>query len=160
MIGTTDTKSKKATSRKAHKISGQNEKEELLASEVNAVSTDKGKETKQPGGKKRNKGKKKKQEESSPEKSSPNPSGDKKPNRPCLICDEDHWTRDCPYKVELRKFFKNSKTSVVLTDPFTNPGTNLVASDNASPSQVLILLVSKQQNDALITRRNKDYRNP
>ncbi|MCY6488103.1 hypothetical protein, partial [Actinobacillus pleuropneumoniae] len=64
MIGTTDTKSTKATSKKARKISIQNAKEELLASEVNVVSTDKGKETKQPGGKKKNKGKKKKQEES------------------------------------------------------------------------------------------------
>jgi len=63
MIGTTDTKSTKATSKKACKISSQNVKEGLLASEVNAVSTDKGKETKQPGGKKKNKGKKKKQEE-------------------------------------------------------------------------------------------------
>jgi len=98
--------------------------------------------------------------ESSPEKSSANPSGDRKPNRPCLICDEDHWTRECPYKAELRKFFKSSKTSAVLTDPFLNPGTNLVASDNASPSQVLMLSVSKQLNDALISTRNKDYGNP
>ena len=72
MIGTTDTKSTKATSKMARKISSQNAKDELLTSEVNAVSTDKGKETKQPGGKKENKGKKKKQEESSPEKSSAN----------------------------------------------------------------------------------------
>ena len=60
VIGTTDTKSTKATSKKARKISSQNAKEELLASEVNVVSTDKGKETKQLGGKKKNKGKKKK----------------------------------------------------------------------------------------------------
>jgi hypothetical protein len=53
VIGTTDTKSTKATSKKARKISSQNANEELLASEVNAVSTDKGKETKQPGGKKK-----------------------------------------------------------------------------------------------------------
>jgi len=59
MIGTTDMKSTKAQSKKAHKNSGQNA-DELLASEVNAVSSDKGKETKQPGGKKNNKGKNKK----------------------------------------------------------------------------------------------------
>ena len=144
VIGTTDTKSTKATSKEARNISSQNEKDELLTSEVNVVSTDKGKETKQPGGKKKNKGKKKKQEESSPEKSSANPSGDKKPNHPCLICDENRWTRDCPYKDELKKFFKNSKTLAVLTDPFPNPGTNMVASDNASLSQVLMFFVSKQ----------------
>ena len=43
VIGTTNTKSTKATSKKACKISSQNANEELLASEVNAVSTDKGK---------------------------------------------------------------------------------------------------------------------
>ena len=36
----------------------------------------------------------------------------------------------------------------------------MVASENASPSQVLMLSVSKQQNDALILTRNKDYGNP
>jgi len=121
MIGTTSMKSTKATSRKACKISDQNENEEILTSEVNAMSTDKGKEPKQPGGKKKEKSKKKKQDDSSPEKPSANPSGQKKPTQPCLICDEDHWMRDCPYKAEVKKFFKNSKTSAVLTDPFPNP---------------------------------------
>ena len=53
MIGTTNVKSTKATSKKARKISDQNAKDEILDSEVNAVSTDKGKETKQPGSKKK-----------------------------------------------------------------------------------------------------------
>ena len=107
------------------------------------MSTDKGKEPKQPGGKKKKKGKKKKQEESSPEKSSANAYGDRKPNCPCLICDEDHWTRDFPHKPEVKKLYKSAKTSTVLTDPFPSPGTNLVASDNASPSQLLMLSISK-----------------
>ena len=47
-------------------FSSQNANEELLTSKVNVVSTDKGKEPKQPGGKKKKKGKKKKQDESSP----------------------------------------------------------------------------------------------
>ena len=81
MIGATDTKSTKATPKKAHKISSQNANEELLDSEVNAVSTDKGKQQKQPGGKKKKKGRKKKQDESSPEKPSTNPSGQRKPPR-------------------------------------------------------------------------------
>jgi len=160
MLGMTSMKTVKAKLKKAHIVSGQNANEKLLALEVNAVSTDKGKETKKPRGKKKNKGKKKKQEESSPEKSSANCSRDRKPNRPCLICDEDHWTRECPYRAELRKFFKNSKTLVVLTNPFLNLGTNMVASDNASLSKVLMLSVSKQQNDALISTRNKYYGNP
>ena len=48
----------------------------------------------------------------------------------------------------------------MLTDPFPNPGTNLVESGNASPSQVLMLPVSKQENDALISTRKKHYGNP
>lgn len=47
-----------------------------------------------------------------------------------------------------------------MTNPFPNPGTKLVASENASPSQVLMLSVSKQLNDALILTRSKDYGNP
>jgi len=47
-----------------------------------------------------------------------------------------------------------------LTNPFSNPETNLVAIDHASPSQVLMLCISKHQNDALISTRNNDYGNP
>ena len=116
MIGMTETKSTKATSKKARKISSQNANEELLASEVNAVSTDKGKQLKQPGGKKKKKGRK------------------RKPPAGCHICDEDHWTRDCPHIAKVKKLFKSSKTSAVLTDPFPNPGTKLVANQNPSQS--------------------------
>ena len=60
MIGTTRKNTVKANSKKARMVSGQNVNEELLTSEVNVVSTKKGKETKQLGGKKKRKGKKKK----------------------------------------------------------------------------------------------------
>ena len=98
---------------KARKISDQNEKDELLASEVNS---DKGKQLKQLEGKKKKKGRK------------------RKPPAGCHICDEDHWMRDCPHIPEVKKIFKISRISAVLTDPFPNPGPNLVASNNASPS--------------------------
>jgi len=160
VICMTNTKTTKDTSKKSHTVSGQNENKELLASGVNAMLPDKGKELKQPGAKKKGKSKKKKRDDSSPKKSSANPSGKKKPPSPCHICDEDHWTSDCPYKAEVKKFFKSSKTSMILIDLFPNPETNLVASGNASPSQVLMLSISKQQNDALISIRNKYYRNP
>ena len=127
-------------------------------SEVSAVSTDKGKHLKQPGGKKKKKGRKKKQDESSPEKPSANPSGQRKPPARSHICDEDHWTRDCPHKAQVKKLFKSSKTSAVLTDPFPNPGTKLVTNQNASRSQVLMLSISNHQNNALT--RSKDYGNP
>jgi len=123
VIGATSTKLTKATSKKARKIFDQNANEELLASEVNAMSTDKGKQLKQPGGKKKKKGRKKKKDESSPEKPSANPSRQRKPLAGCRICDEDHQTRDCPHKAEVKKLFKSSKTSTILTNPFPNSGT-------------------------------------
>jgi len=46
----------------------------------------------------------------------------------------------------------------VLTDPFPNPETKLVANQNASRSQVLMLSITKQQNDALTG--SKDYGDP
>ena len=156
--GATNTKSTKATSKKASKISDQNANEQLLASKVNVVLTEKGKQLKQLGGKKKKKGRKEKQDESSPEKPSSNPYGEREPLAGCQICDEDHRTRDCPHKAEVKKLFKSSKTSAVLTDPFPNPGTKLVANQNASRSQVLMLSISKQQNDALT--RNKVCGNP
>ena len=107
VIGMTSTKTTKATSKKACIVSIQDANEEHLASEVNVVSTDKGKETKQPGGKKKEQGKKKNQGDSSPRKPSTNPSGNVKPKTPCHICDEDHWTKECPYKEELRKSLKS-----------------------------------------------------
>ena len=132
VIGTTSMKLTKATSKKARKIYDQNANEELLASEINAVSTNKGKPLKQPGGKKKKKGRKKKQYESSPEKPSTNPYGQRKPPAGCQICYEDHRMRDCPHKAEVKKLFKSSKTSAILTNPFPNPETKLVANQNSS----------------------------
>jgi len=43
---------------------------------------------------------------------------------------------------------------------FLSLETNLVAIDHASPCQVLMLSISKQQNDVLISTRNKYYGNP
>ena len=154
VIGMISMKSTKASSKKDHKVSSQDANEEILASKVNAMSTNKGKEPKQPRGKKKGKSKKKKQDDLSPEKSSANPSGKNKPLSSCHICDEDHWTIDCPHRAEIKKFFKTSKTSAVLTDLFPNPETNMVTSDNASPSHVLMFSISKQQNEALLSTRN------
>jgi hypothetical protein len=160
VIGTANAKSTRDSNKKARKTSNQKANQEILASEVNAVSTDKDKNSNQPGSKKKqNKGKKKKQGGSSPQKTSSNPPGQRKQFPPCQICDENHSTKNCPFKAELKRFFKSSQTSAVLTDPFPAPGQNMVDSGNASPSQVLMLSVSKQ-NDALISTRNKDYGNP
>lgn len=60
MIGEIGINTIKATSKKARTVSSKNANDQILASEVNVMSTDKGKEDKQPGGKKKKKGKKKK----------------------------------------------------------------------------------------------------
>ena len=45
----------------------------------------------------------------------------------------------------------------MLTDPFPNPDTNLVATDPAPSSQVLVLSSTKPSQDILVSTRNKDY---
>ena len=50
-----------------------------------------------------------------------------------------------------------SHGSAVLTDPFPNPDTNLVATDPASSLQVLTLSVMKPSTDVLVSMRNKYY---
>ena len=99
------------------------------------MSTEKGKNPKQPGGKKKGSNKKNKHEDLTPEKPYGNPPGKKKPSQPCFICDEEPYTKDFPHQAEVKKFLKKtSNTSVVLTNPFPNLETNVVSSDLASPS--------------------------
>lgn len=52
---------------------------------------------------------------------------------------------------------KTSHASAMLTNPFPNPDTNLVATDPISSSQVLMLSVTKPSIDILVSTRNKDY---
>ena len=49
---------------------------------------------------------------------------------------------------------------MVLIDLFLNPEMHMVATDNASTSQVLMLSITNKKNDVLISIRNKDYGNP
>lgn len=60
MIGASSTETKRRSSGKALVVSSQNENDKPLASEINAVSSDKGKNPKQLGGKKKGKNNKKK----------------------------------------------------------------------------------------------------
>jgi len=130
-----------------------------LASEINFVSSDKGKNEKRPGSKKKGKAKKK-QNPPPQEKSSYSSSPARKPRCPCLIYNEDHFTRYCPHRSEVSKLLKTSSASAVLTNPFLNLETHLVATDHASTSQVLILSTSKPKIYALVSTRSKDYGNP
>jgi len=77
-----------------------------------------------------------------------------------LICNDDNYTIDYPQRPEVSKLLKASNTSAVLTDPFPAMETHLVATDHASTSQVLMLSITKPQNEVLVSTRNKDYGNP
>ena len=136
-----------------------NASENTLAFEVNVVSSDKGKNQKQPGGKKKGKNKKK-QDNSTKEKSSDSSTSARKPRYPCLICNDDHFTRDCPHCSKVSNLLKTSNTSAIFTDPFPKSKAHLVVTDHASTSQVLILSITKPQNEVLVSMRKKDYGNP
>jgi len=103
-----------------------------ITSEIIVVesSTDKGKqsENKKKGKRKAKKG------THSKEKSNKNePSDEKKKLRyPCLICDEDHYTKECPHLVEVSKFVKISPTPTVLKDPFPPQDSKMVSHDHPS----------------------------
>jgi len=83
--------------------------------EVNVVQSTV--EDKASKGKKKGKGKAK---FDTPKQDSLNPSADdaskRKPKYPGLICEEDHYTKDCPHRVEVSWLFKG--TSVILKEPF------------------------------------------
>lgn len=85
---------------------------------------------------------------------------DRKPRYPCLICNDEHFPRDCPHHFEVSKLLKTSSTSIVLTNPFPNPERHMVATDHTSTSQVLMLSASKPKIDVLVSTRSKHYGNP
>ena len=72
------------------------------------------------------------QEEATPKETPPrkNKKGKKKVKFPCLACkEEDHFTRDYPYLVDIQKFVEQSKnpTLAMLTNPFPAQHQQLVA---------------------------------
>jgi len=132
---------------------------EVIPSNINVVSFDKGKDQKQPGSKKNGKNKSKTKNPPQ-EKSFDSSTSRKKLHYPCLICDNDHSTRDCPHYSKISKLLKSSTAFAVLTDPFPKLDTNMVAIENSSTSQVLMLSIAKPKYEVLVQTRNKDYGNP
>ena len=126
------------------------------SSKINAVSFDKGKSDKQPGSKKTGKSKKNKTSNLH-EISSDQSSGNRKPHYPCIICNEEYLFLDFPHHAEVSKMVKTSHASAVLTNLFPNSDTNLVATDLASSSQVLMLSVTNPSTYILVSTRNKYY---
>jgi hypothetical protein len=89
-------------------------------SEVNAVQSA---PSQQSGGKKKTNNKSKNINNSEqPKNQSQTPATEKQPQQklkfPCIICGDDHHTRDCPHRNEVAKIFQGNSQPVVLTQPF------------------------------------------
>lgn len=105
------------------------------------------------GGKK--KGKKKNKADKTPkEKTEKMETNDEKPKPryPCLICEEDHFTRDCPHWAEIVKIVKGSPTPAVLKDPFPKQESKMIGS-SSSASEEPILMMSHVR----VATRSHDY---
>jgi hypothetical protein len=77
----------------------------------------------QSGGKKKTNNKPKKNNPNEqPKAQTPSPSTKKQPQQktkfPCLICGEDHYTRNCPHHDKVAKSFKGNSQLIMLTQPF------------------------------------------
>jgi hypothetical protein len=88
-------------------------------SDVNVVQST---SSQQPGGKKKARNKTKKNNNDPPKTQTQTPAAGKRPQQkpkfPCLICGDDHYTRDCPHRDEVAKIFKGNSQPAVLTQPF------------------------------------------
>jgi len=64
----------------------------------------------------------------------------RKPRYPCLIFEEENFTRDCPHGVEVAKIVKGSQTLVVLKDPFPSQDSKMIgSSSNASEEPIMMM---------------------
>jgi hypothetical protein len=133
-------------------------------SEVNVVqSTSAGKTKSRKGRGKNKEGKNNNSNEQT--KSPPVDDRDKhKPRYPCLICGDDHYTKDCPRRAEVNKFLQGApkpSTPVVLSQPFpSQQQASLVIQDQPSTftsSYVLMCTGDSMKNNVALTTRAKDY---
>jgi hypothetical protein len=133
-------------------------------SEVNSVQSTPAGKNKSKKGKGKNK-----EDKNNPqsEKTKTPPVDDKdkrKPRYPCLICGDDHYTKDCPRRAEVTKFLQGTPkppTPAVLSQPFpSQQQAQLVIHDQPSPSNtsyVLMCTGDSKKNDITLTTRAKDY---
>jgi hypothetical protein len=83
----------------------------------------------------------------------------RKPQYPCLICGDDHYTKDCPRHAEVTKFLQGAPkppTSAILSQPFSSQQqAQLVIHEQPSPSTMSYVLMctgdSKKNGIALTT---------
>jgi hypothetical protein len=136
-------------------------------SEVNAVqTTPTGKNTKNRKGRGKTKeGKNANQNEQT--KTPPVDDQDKrKPRYPCLMCGDDHYTKDCPRRAEVHKFLQSTSkpsTPAVLSQPFpSQQQASLVIHDQPSASTstqsyVLMCTGDSRKDTVSLATRSKDY---
>jgi hypothetical protein len=133
-------------------------------SEVNAVqSTPAGKNKSKRGRGKNKEGKNNSQAEQT--KTTPVDERDKrKPQYPCLICGDDHYTKDCPRHAGVTKFLQGAlkpPAPAVLSQPFpSQQQAQLVIHDQPSSSTtsyVLMCTGDSQQHKIALTTQAKDY---
>ncbi|MCY6488428.1 hypothetical protein, partial [Actinobacillus pleuropneumoniae] len=155
MIGSVSTKSKKKSSKNSSPIinlpdSPIGDSSAEISANIHVVESSTAKS--KSGGKK--KGKKKNKAEKTPkEKTEKAESNDekRKPRYPCLICEEEHFTRDCPHRVEVAKIVKGSQTPAVLKDPFPKDSKMIGSSSSASEEPILMM------SHVRIVTRSQDY---
>jgi hypothetical protein len=83
---------------------------------------------------------------------------------PCLICGDDHYTKDCPRQAKVTKFLQDTPklpTPAVLSQPFPfQQQAQLIIHDQPShstTSYVLMCIGDSKKNDITLTTRAKDY---
>jgi len=158
MIGTVNTKSKKKSSKASttpiitlpDSPTGESSSPELTA-DIHAVDSSTAKS--KSGGKKKGK-KKAKADKAQKEKTEKSETSDKKrkPKYPCLICEEDHFTRDCPHRAEVVKIVKGSSTPAVLKDPFPKQETKMIGSSSGASEEPILMM-----SHVRIATRSQDY---
>jgi hypothetical protein len=134
-------------------------------SEVNVVqTTPTGKNTKNRKGR----GKNKEGKNTNPNEQAKPPAVDewdkRKPRYPCLMCNDDHYTKDCPRRAEVHKFLQSTSkpsTPAVLSQPFpSQQQASLVIHDQPSTSTqsyVLMCTGDSRKDTVTLTTRAKDY---
>jgi hypothetical protein len=139
--------------------------------QVSEVNTVQSAPSQQSGGKKKTRNKPKKNNNNEqPKNQTQTPAAGKQPQRkpkfPCLICGDDHYTRDCPHRDEVAKIFKGNSQPVVLTQPFpqqqslvaqtpTPGGSSSQSHDEASTSAHIYMF-----NKINLTTRTMTYDTP
>jgi hypothetical protein len=134
-------------------------------SEVNIIQSTPTSKNKSKKGNGRNKEDKNNTLQSNKTKTQPAKDKDKcKPHYHCLICCDDHYTKDFPRHAEVMKFLQGTQkhpTPSILSQPFpSQQQAQLVIHDQPSSSTTSYVLMcngDSKKNDITLTTRAKDY---